>query len=349
MMPNQYSDSERAAVYKVMRERRDVRHGYLPTEIPPDVLTRVLSAGHLAGSVGLVQPWDFLLLTSLETRTRILEHVASWRSEYARSLPPARAKQFKNIKIEAILDTPVNVVVTADISRGGRHVLGARTQPRAAPQSTDLAVQNIWLAARAEGLGVKPELVTLASSDRVAQLADHKVDLVISSLGKDAEREKLIDFSIAYAPFFSAVFGPVTLAVAKPEDLAGKTIAVTRDTVEDHALTRLAPAGAIIKRYDDNAATEVAFLASKTELVATGNVVASAILATNPPKKPTIKFLLQNSPCYVGINKGQSNLLARVDAIIAAALKDGSLSRISEHWLNAPLGDPAHPNWASVK
>jgi nicotinate-nucleotide--dimethylbenzimidazole phosphoribosyltransferase len=154
MMPNQYSDSERAAVYKVMRERRDVRHGYLPTEIPPDVLTRVLSAGHLAGSVGLVQPWDFLLLTSLETRTRILEHVASWRSEYARSLPAARAKQFKNIKIEAILDTPVNVVVTADISRGGRHVLGARTQPRAAPQSTDLAVQNIWLAARAEGLGV---------------------------------------------------------------------------------------------------------------------------------------------------------------------------------------------------
>jgi nicotinate-nucleotide--dimethylbenzimidazole phosphoribosyltransferase len=154
MMPNQYSDSERAAVYKVMRERRDVRHGYLPTEIPPDVLTRVLSAGHLAGSVGLVQPWDFLLLTSLETRTTILEHVASWRSEYARSLPPARAKQFKNIKIEAILETPVNVVVTADISRGGRHVLGARTQPRAAPQSTDLAVQNIWLAARAEGLGV---------------------------------------------------------------------------------------------------------------------------------------------------------------------------------------------------
>jgi nicotinate-nucleotide--dimethylbenzimidazole phosphoribosyltransferase len=154
MMPNQYSDSERAAVYKVMRERRDVRHGYLPTEIPPDVLTRVLSAGHLAGSVGLVQPWDFLVLTSSQTRSRILEHVTSWRSQYARSLPPARAKQFKNIKIEAILDTPVNVVVTADISRGGRHVLGARTQPRAAPQSTDLAVQNIWLAARAERIGV---------------------------------------------------------------------------------------------------------------------------------------------------------------------------------------------------
>jgi polar amino acid transport system substrate-binding protein len=129
----------------------------------------------------------------------------------------------------------------------------------------------------AEGLGVKPELVTLASSDRIPQLADHKVDLVISSLGRDAEREKLIDFSIAYAPFFSAVFGPAALAVAKPEDLAGKTIAVTRDTVEDHALTQLAPAAATIKRYDDNAATQVAFLSNQTELVATGNAVAGEV------------------------------------------------------------------------
>jgi polar amino acid transport system substrate-binding protein len=158
----------------------------------------------------------------------------------------------------------------------------------------------------AEALKVKLDLVTLPSADRIPYLTDGKVDLVISSLGKNAEREKVIDFSIAYAPFFSGVFGPGDLDVGKPEDLAGKTIAVTRDTIEDTALTKLAPPTATIKRYDDNAATEVAFLASKTELVATGNVVASAILATNPPKKPTIKFLLQNSPCYVGINKGQS-------------------------------------------
>ncbi|MGP4112204.1 5,6-dimethylbenzimidazole synthase [Streptomyces sp. 4N509B] len=149
-----YADSEREAVYRVMRERRDVRHGYRPDPIPDEVLTRVLSAGHLAGSVGLVQPWDFVLLRSTELRRRILDHVLHWRREYAESLPAARARKFMTIKIEAILDAPVNLVVTADTSRGGRHVLGARTQPYAAAQSATLAVQNIWLAARAEGIGV---------------------------------------------------------------------------------------------------------------------------------------------------------------------------------------------------
>jgi polar amino acid transport system substrate-binding protein len=201
----------------------------------------------------------------------------------------------------------------------------------------------------AEALNVKLDLVAVPSADRIPYLTAGKVDLVISSLGKNPDREKVIDFSIASAPFSSGVFGPERLEVAKPADLAGKTIAVTRDTIEDTALTKLAPPTATIKRFEDNAGTEVAFLVSQTELVAMGNVVAAAMLATNPPKKPTIKFLLQNSPCYIGVDKGQPNLLAKVDAIIAAALKDGSLNKISEHWLNAPLGDPEHPNWVSVK
>jgi polar amino acid transport system substrate-binding protein len=200
-----------------------------------------------------------------------------------------------------------------------------------------------------DALGVKLDLVPVASVDRIPYLTAGKVDLVISSLGKNAEREKAIDFSIAYAPFFGGVFGAEDLAVAKPEDLAGKTIAVTRNTIEDVALTQVAPPTAAMERFDDNAGTEVAFLASRTELIATGNVVAAAILAENPPKKPKIKFLLRNSPCYVGVNKGEANLLARVDAILAAALKDGGLNRISEHWLNAPLGDPEHPSGVGVK
>jgi polar amino acid transport system substrate-binding protein len=201
----------------------------------------------------------------------------------------------------------------------------------------------------AEGLGVKPQLVTLSSTDRIPQLVDHKVDLVISTLGKDAEREKLVDFSIAYAPFFSAVFGPQQLAVAKPEDLAGKTIAVTRDTVEDRALTQLAPAGANIKRYDDNAGAQVAFLSSQTELIATGNAVAGEVLEKSLVKKTVLKFVLRNSPCYIGVAKGEPELLAKVNAVIAAARQDGRLDRVALHWLNAPLGDPEHPDVVAAR
>lgn len=195
----------------------------------------------------------------------------------------------------------------------------------------------------ATGLGVKADLVPVASGDRIPSLTDGKVDLIISSLGKNAEREQLIDFSLAYAPFFSGIYGPEGVEVGKPAELAGKTIAVTRSTIEDEALTKLAPPDATIKRYDDNARTEVAFLSSQTQLIATGNVVAADILAQNPPKKPVIKFLLQNSPCHIGVKKGEGELLARVDAIITKARQDGSLSRMSQRWFGAPLDDPEKP------
>ena len=133
------------------------------------------------------------------------------------------------------------------------------------------------------------------------------------------------------------------LEIAKAEDLAGKAIAVTRIKIEDAVLSKLAPPTATIKRYDDNAATEVAYLSSQTELIATANVVAAEILARSPMKKTAIKFLLRNSPCYIGIRKGEPDLLTRVNQIIAAARKDGALDKISEHWLKAPLGDPEQP------
>ncbi len=201
----------------------------------------------------------------------------------------------------------------------------------------------------AAALGDKLDLVPVMSADRIPDLTAGKVDLVISSLGKDADREKVIDFSTAYAPFFSAVFGPERLRVAKPEDLAGKTIAVTRDTIEDTVLTKLAPATATIKRFDDNARTEVAFLSSQTELIATGNSIAGEALAKSLVKTTALKFLLRNSPCYIGVNKGEPALLARVNAIIDAARKDGSLNKISQHWLRTPLGDPEHPDLSSAK
>lgn len=188
-----------------------------------------------------------------------------------------------------------------------------------------------------EKLGVKVELIPVTSANRIPYLQTNKVDLVISSLGKNPDREKVIDFSDAYAPFFNGVFGPDDITAEKPEDLAGKTIGVTRGAVEDLELTKIAPPSAEIKRYEDNNGTISAFLSGQVELVATGNVVAAAILAKNPPKKPNVKFLIKNSPCYIGLNKNEPVLLEKVNTIIAEAKKSGELNAIARKWLGADL------------
>jgi nicotinate-nucleotide--dimethylbenzimidazole phosphoribosyltransferase len=149
-----YSEEQREAVYRVIRERRDVRQGFLPDPVDDATLERVLAAAHQAPSVGFSQPWDFILITDAEQRRRIADLAGRHRDAYAAELPGTRAKSFATLKIESILDTPVNIVVTCDQTRGGRHTLGRRTQPRTADFSSVLAVSNLWLAARAEGLGV---------------------------------------------------------------------------------------------------------------------------------------------------------------------------------------------------
>ncbi len=202
-----------------------------------------------------------------------------------------------------------------------------------APKGYDVDMANLI----GKAMGVKVELVPVTSANRIPYLQTKKVDIVISSLGKNPDREKVIDFSNAYAPFFNGVFGPKDMPVAKAEDLAGKTIGVTRGSVEDLKLTEIAPASATIKRYEDNNGTISSFLSGQVQLVATGNVVAAAILARNPPKKPEIKFLIANSPCYVGMNKGEPKLMDKVNAIIAAARKDGSLNAIAQKWLGQDL------------
>jgi nicotinate-nucleotide--dimethylbenzimidazole phosphoribosyltransferase len=149
-----YPPEQRDAVYRVIAERRDVRRGFRPDPVPGDVLGRVLTAAHQAPSVGLSQPWDFIVITDRGKRERIAALAARHRDDFAAALPAARARAFDQLKIESILDTPVNVVVTCDRTRGGRHTLGRATQPQTADFSAVLAAANLWLAARAEGLGV---------------------------------------------------------------------------------------------------------------------------------------------------------------------------------------------------
>jgi nicotinate-nucleotide--dimethylbenzimidazole phosphoribosyltransferase len=152
--PGAFGDDARRALRQIIDARRDVRRRYLPTPVPEDVLDRVLQAAHRAPSVGLSQPWDFLILTDPAVRARVAAHVDEERQRFAASLPAARARTFDDLKVEAIRETPLNLVVTSTLERGGAHVLGRYTQPDMAHYSTCLAVENLWLTARAEGLGV---------------------------------------------------------------------------------------------------------------------------------------------------------------------------------------------------
>ncbi|MFF0340915.1 5,6-dimethylbenzimidazole synthase [Kribbella sp. NPDC004875] len=149
-----YPEDDRSVVHRVIAERRDVRRGFLDVPIDDDLLTRVLEAAHRAPSVGLSQPWDFLLIRDLATRRKVHDLAVEQRDAFSASLPQDRRAAFDGLKIEAILDTPLNIAVTCDPGRGGRHVLGRHADPRTTWFSAAIAIQNLWLAARAEGLGV---------------------------------------------------------------------------------------------------------------------------------------------------------------------------------------------------
>src|SRR3990167_5261941 len=189
----------------------------------------------------------------------------------------------------------------------------------------------------AEQLKVKLELTPVNSTNRIPFLTTGKVDLVISSLGKNPEREAVIDFSAAYAPFYLGVFGPEDATISSLDDLDGKTISVTRGSIEDIELSKVAPKGATLKRFEDNNSTIAAYLSGQVDLIASGNVVMVAIAERNPKRVPAMKIKLKDSPVYVGVNKNETALLEKVNAILSAGKADGTLSAISEKWMKQPL------------
>ena len=191
----------------------------------------------------------------------------------------------------------------------------------------------------ASKLGVKVELVPVTSANRIPYLQTKKADLVISTLGKNAEREKVIDFSAAYAPFFQGVFGPKSLQIASFSDMAGKTVAVTRGAMEDQELNKVAPPNVDYRRFEDNNATIAAFVSGQTQTLAASGAVAAQMIEKNPQIKAEYKLLLKDSPCFIGIAKGEEPLKAKVNEIIAAARKDGTLDGMSRKWLGKGIGE----------
>ncbi|MGQ0812238.1 MAG: 5,6-dimethylbenzimidazole synthase [Nitrospiraceae bacterium] len=151
---SRFSGRERAAVYRVIFERRDVRQNFLPTPIADGVLARLLTAAHHAGSVGFMQPWDFVIIRKRETKQAVKRLFRKTNGEAAKRYQGTRGTLYRRLKLEGIEEAPVNLCVTCSRQRGGRLVLGRSTVRDTDLYSTCCAIQNLWLAARAEGIGV---------------------------------------------------------------------------------------------------------------------------------------------------------------------------------------------------
>jgi 5,6-dimethylbenzimidazole synthase len=151
MSTAEFSEVERAAVYRAIRERRDMRH-FSGGSVPADQLSRLLAAAHQAPSVGLMQPWRFVRITRPELRAAIYQLVDEERRATAEALGE-RAEDFMRLKVEGVLDCAELLVAALPEGRE-QHVFGRRTLPEMDLASVGCAIQNLWLAARAEGLGL---------------------------------------------------------------------------------------------------------------------------------------------------------------------------------------------------
>ena len=149
-----FTQEARDAIYRAIFSRRDVRGQFLPTPVPDEVLSRILIAAHHAPSVGFMQPWNFLVVRSLDTKRRVHAAFAKAHAEAAGMFEGDRRATYQKLKLEGIVEAPIGICITCDRERTGPAVVGRTHMKTMDLYSSVCAVQNLWLAARAEGLGV---------------------------------------------------------------------------------------------------------------------------------------------------------------------------------------------------
>jgi 5,6-dimethylbenzimidazole synthase len=150
----EFSSAERDAVYKCIFNRRDVRGQFLPDPIPDRVLARILNAAHRAPSVGFMQPWDFIVVRDAAIRQQVRDSFQVANLEAAGMFEDERQASYRRLKLEGIVEAPIGICVTCDRSRTGPVGLGRTHQADMDLYSAVCAVQNLWLAARVENIGV---------------------------------------------------------------------------------------------------------------------------------------------------------------------------------------------------
>ncbi len=166
---------DREGFYRVLYGRRDIRSQFLPDPIPDEVLVAVLRAAHHAPSVGFMQPWNFVVVRDRAIREKVRANFEEVRREGAAQFSGERRSLYDSLKLEGILDAPVNICVTCDPDRAGKAVLGRVRVREVDVFSTCLAIENLWLAARAEGLGVG--WVSILDPERVRDLLEIPVGI----------------------------------------------------------------------------------------------------------------------------------------------------------------------------
>jgi len=181
---NSFSPQERAAIYRCIGERRDVRRNFLPDPVPDAVLARVLAAGHAAPSVGFLQPWNFIVIRSAETREALHVAFAKANAEAAAMFEGERGQLYRTLKLAGLQEAPLALCITCERDRAGPLVLGRTHQSEMDIYSTVCAVQNIWLAARAEGLGVGwVSIMALDDLHRILAIPEHIVPVALLCMG----------------------------------------------------------------------------------------------------------------------------------------------------------------------
>lgn len=187
-MEGDFTDAQKEGLYKAVFTRRDVRNRFTGEEIDDRTMERILRAAHHAPSVGFSQPWNFILIKDVSIKSKIK---ASFDAELKRSsqlVEEPRRSGYLSFKLEGIMDAPVNLCVTYDPSRFGPFVIGRSSIPETGIYSVCCAVQNLWLAARAEGIGVG--WVSILSNDtlkEVLHIPEHVVPVAYLCLGKVEE------------------------------------------------------------------------------------------------------------------------------------------------------------------
>lgn len=202
------------------------------------------------------------------------------------------------------------------------------------PQGLDIDLAH-YIAGK---LGVKPQLVVLLGANRIAALQANKVDILVASMAKSPEREKVVDFTAPYAPYYQAVYGPKSIAIKSFADLAGKTVAVARGTTQDDNLQAAAPATTHILRFESSTDAIQAVVSGQSQFIAMGSSVVGPVVKQHPEANLEYKLLLKNSPNYVAVRKGDTALLAKLNAIMAGAKADGTLDTLSKKWLGEGIG-----------
>ena len=197
-MDEKFSAEEKNGLYKAIYSRRDVRSHFTSEPIDDEVLTRILNAAHHAPSVGFSQPWNFILIKDYETRKKIKESFEIEKNRSAKLVEEPRRAKYLSFKLEGILDSPVNVCVTYDPSRFGPFVIGRSSIPDTGLYSVCCAIQNLWLAARTEGIGLG--WVSILSNKilkKQLQLPEHILPVAYLCLGRVNEFAKKPDLETA--------------------------------------------------------------------------------------------------------------------------------------------------------